>query len=224
MAAHLPALPLPPDLATIRRALRRPLPGHAAQVTMMARPLTPGLVLPERFLDAGVLVLLYPLNGALHVALTRRTAHLAAHGGQISFPGGLCEAGDSSTAATALRETHEELGLAPECIELLGPLSPLEIPVSGYRIHPWVAYAACEPAFRPDPFEVAEVIEAPLAQLLDRRTAAVEMWTIRGHEARVPFFHVGEHKVWGATAMVLAELLALIRGVGSDEGGPGNGE
>ncbi len=184
---------------------------------MMARPLTPGLVAPERYLDAGVLVLLYPLSGALHLALTRRTAHLAAHGGQISFPGGLCEAGDGSTAATALRETYEELGLAPEEVEVLGPLSPLEIPVSGYRIHPWVAYTACRPSFRPDPFEVAEVVEVALAHLLDPTVVCVETWTIRGHDAWVPFFRVGEHKVWGATAMVLAELLALFRGLGDQE-------
>ncbi len=191
---------------------------------MMAQLRTPGLAAPERYLDAGVLVLLYPRSGDLHLALTRRTAHLAAHGGQISFPGGLCEAGDSSTAATALRETHEELGLATEEIEVLGPLTALEIPVSGYRIHPWVAYAAREPAFHPDPFEVAEVIEVPFGLLLDPATVRAETWTIRGHEARVPFYRVGEHNVWGATAMVLAELLALIRGARSDGGGQAPGD
>jgi 8-oxo-dGTP pyrophosphatase MutT (NUDIX family) len=165
---------------------------------------------PAEYRDGAVLVLLYPCGGALCLVLTRRCDHLAAHAGQISFPGGLREPEDASLAEAALRETREELGLEIGGLELLGPLTPLEIPVSGYRIHPWVAYSPTRPAFRPDSAEVAELLEVSLAQLLDPLTVALERRTIRGQEVDVPFYAVGGHKVWGATAAVLAELLALI--------------
>ncbi|MDI7277425.1 MAG: CoA pyrophosphatase, partial [Anaerolineae bacterium] len=170
-----------------------------------------GVPPPARYRDGAVLLLLYPREGALHLALTRRCDHLAAHAGQISLPGGLCEAEDPSLAAAALRETQEELGLAPQSLELLGQLTPVEIPVSGYRVHPWVAYSPAQPSFRPDPCEVAELLEVPLAQLLDPGTVGEEQRLIRGREVQVPFYRLGQHKVWGATAAVLAEFLALLR-------------
>ncbi len=198
-------------IATVRRALKGPLPGLAAQLRMSPQPRTaPGLKWPSHYRDGGVLLLLYERDGALHIALTRRCDHLAAHAGQISFPGGLCEPQDGSFAGTALRETREELGLEPAGLELLGELSPLEIPVSGYRIHPWVAYSAQPPAFRADPSEVAELLEVPLARLLEPAALGQETRLVRGYQAVVPFFRIGEHKVWGATAMVLSEFLALL--------------
>ncbi len=202
------------DIELVRRALSLPLPGLGAQMAMSPRR-PAGMALPSRYLDGGVLVLLYPRNGELAVILTRRCDHLAAHAGQISFPGGLREAQDVSFAATALRETQEELGLDPAGLALLGPLSSLEIPVSGYRIHPWVAYSPVRPAFRPDPGEVAELIEVPIGHFLAPTSVECETRTIRGQEVEVPFYRVGVHKVWGATAMVLCELAALLRAAGA---------
>lgn len=199
-----------PEIDLVRRALQAPLLGAAAQLAMAPR-WRGRLRLPAEYRDGGVLVLLYPCPGGLCLALTRRCDHLAAHAGQISFPGGLREPEDASLIETALRETREELGLATDELELLGPLTPVEIPVSGYRIHPWVAYAPAPPRFRPQPSEVAELLEVLLAQLLDPGAAAVEWRTIRGQVVEVPFYLVGGNKVWGATAMVLGELLALIR-------------
>lgn len=195
----------------IRRAMQRPLPGPAAQQTMAPQPRVPLQRPPIRYKDAGVLLLLYSHGGGLHIALTRRCDHLADHAGQISFPGGLREPEDHSLVDTALREAREELGLDPDALELLGPLTPVEIPVSGYRIHPWVAYSPRRPAFRPDPCEVAELLEVPLALLLDPATLARETWVIRGFETDVPFFLVYGHKVWGATAAVLGEFIAMLR-------------
>ncbi len=200
------------DSDLLRRALRRPLPGPAAQDIMSPRPPALGVAPPERYREAGVLVLFYPRAGELTLALTRRSDHLSAHAGQISFPGGLREPEDASLAATALREAREELRVPPLTVDLLGPLTPLEIPSSGYRIYPYVAYTPGRPFLRPDLYEVAALIETPLALLLQPAAVQLEVRMIRGLTVQVPYYRVGEHKVWGATAMVLSELIAAVRG------------
>lgn len=199
--------------AQVRAALAQPLPGLAAQLRMSPRP-RPGA---ERILDpqldcrrAGVLVLIYPRAGELCVVLTRRTEAVENHRGQISFPGGSLEPGEDAEAA-ALREGWEELGIAPETVEIIGALSPLYIPNSHFCIYPTVAYTPARPEFTPNPHEVAEVIEAPLALLLDPATCREETWDLRGAAVQVPFYAIGPHKVWGATAMVLSELVALLQ-------------
>jgi 8-oxo-dGTP pyrophosphatase MutT (NUDIX family) len=164
--------------------------------------------------EAGVLILFYLYDNELYFPLTRRTDTVENHKGQISLPGGARE-GDETLQATALRETCEELNARPEDWQILGPLTPLYIPPSGFLISPFVAYTPTRPSFEPDPVEVAELIETPLNLLLDPTTVEWEEWTVRGMRVQVPFFHVFGHKVWGATAMVLSELLTLLR-----EGGP----
>lgn len=201
-----------PTIADVRRALTRPLPGLAAQLRMVPayrinalRDRTP----PPSPKEAGVLILFYPRDGQLYFPLTRRTDTVENHKGQISLPGGAREAGES-LQATALRETCEELRACPEDWAVLGPLTPLYIPPSGFLINPFVAYTPTCPPFDPDPVEVAEVIETPLALLLDPATVVREEWEIRDMPVEVPFFHVHGHKVWGATAMVLSELVTLL--------------
>ncbi len=114
--------------------------------------------------------------------------------------------------AAALREAQEELGVDPAGLTVLGRLSPLYIPPSDFCIYPVVAYAGERPVFVPSPHEVAEVLEVPLAHLLSPATRCEEVWDIRGTPVRVPYYAFGEHKVWGATAMVLCEFLALLTG------------
>lgn len=213
-------------LANLRAALAQPLPGLSAQLAMSPQP-RPGT---NRILDpnlncrrAGVLVLIYPFDelragscgGEPCLVLTRRTDSVDSHRGQISFPGGSQDPGEDAIAA-ALREGWEELGIIPERLEVIGALSPLYIPPSGFCVYPTVALAAARPDFIPNPAEVAEVIEAPLALLLAPDTRREELWEIRGATVRVPFYAVGPHKVWGATAMVLCELLALLQTAGAD--------
>lgn len=199
-------------IAALRGALARPLPGLPTQLGMAPRP-RPGT---ERILDpllncrrAGVLVLLYPRAGETHLVLTRRTDALENHRGQISFPGGSMDPGEDAVA-TALREAMEELGVDPCSLDVLGQLSPLYIPPSDFCIYPVVAAAAEPPAFTPNEDEVAEVLEVSLRHLLAPAARCEELWELRGQPVRVPFYAVGAHKVWGATAMVLCELLALL--------------
>jgi 8-oxo-dGTP pyrophosphatase MutT (NUDIX family) len=163
-----------------------------------------------------VLVLFYPApDGELRIVLTRRTERLESHRGQISLPGGSMDPGEDARAA-ARREAQEELGIDPESLELLGELSPLYIPPSRFCVYPVVAYAARPLRFTPSEEEVAEVLEVPVKQLLVPATRCEETWELRGDPVLVPFYAVGPHKVWGATAMMLCELLALL-----DEGGEG---
>lgn len=170
-------------------------------------PPTPDLE-PRR---GGVLVLLYPddQGGELTVVLTRRTDNMANHRGQISFPGGSVDPADASTAHTALREACEEIGVCASDVRLLGELTPLYIPPSNFRIYPHVAYAARRPLFNPQPTEVAELLEAPLRHFMDDRAVGEEQRIVMGQPMRIPYFLVHGHKVWGATAMVLAELAAV---------------
>jgi 8-oxo-dGTP pyrophosphatase MutT (NUDIX family) len=199
-----------PSIEHVRAAMRGPLPGLRAQVTMAPRPrlLSPPSGVEPR--KAGVLLILYPIHSALHLVLTVRTSDLDHHSGQISLPGGGWEEGDSSLQETALREAYEEIGVATDDLEVLGPLTPLYIPPSNNVIHPFVAYTPGRPTFHPDPREVAELLEVPLHLLLDPATRREEDWIWRGVPLYVPFYAVGHHKVWGATAIVLAEFLALL--------------
>jgi len=200
-----------PSLAAIRQALSRPLPGRVAQMRMSTWP-RPGLeVRPpgHQPRQGGVLILLYPKDGHLHFPLTRRTETLGDHKGQISLPGGARE-GDEPLEWTALRETHEELGVDPRSVKVLGVLTPLYIFHSDYCITPYVAARPTRPAFVPDPVEVAELLEVPLLTLLDPAIRREEEWVLHETLTRVPFYQIGEHKVWGATAMVLSEFETVL--------------
>ncbi|MGC8836808.1 MAG: NUDIX hydrolase [Anaerolineae bacterium] len=198
-----------------RRALQEPLPGLGAQLRMSPRP-RPTRPWPPGHSSrrAGVLLLLYPNAGEWWFPLTLRTEGLATHQGQVSLPGGAWEPEDPNLQHTALRETEEELGVPSETLQVLGKLTPLYIPPSDFCIHPFVAVADALPRLHPDPTEVAQVIQTPLRVLLDPGARQWEERPVRGVLARVPYFAIEGHKVWGATAMVLSEFAACLERLG----------
>ncbi|MGD8415190.1 MAG: CoA pyrophosphatase [Candidatus Latescibacterota bacterium] len=159
--------------------------------------------------EGAVLVMLYPGQSGPSTLFTVRRADLNDHAGQISFPGGRREAGER-LETTATREAEEEVGIGRDEIEVVGELTPLYIPPSRYIVHPFVAAAASRPDFRLQESEVARIIEVPLADLQDPANRRSEIWKIRDEESRVPCFRIGGERIWGATAMIMNELLAVI--------------
>ncbi len=159
--------------------------------------------------QAAVLVALYPRDGTWHVPLMLRPAHMVDHAGQVSLPGGTIEPGESSQEA-ALREFSEELGVGTEGLEVLGQLSPLYLFASNYQITPWVAALDRLPAWVPSQREVARLLEVPVAHLLDGGNTGHVDRRQRGLGFRAPCFLWDSERIWGATSMVLAELVALL--------------
>jgi len=158
-------------------------------------------------------VLLAILNRpqGLCLLLTRRTLFTRNHKGQVSFPGGAADDGDASPWVTALREAREEAGLDPAMVTPLGALTPLYVVASNFYVHPFLGWVERPPeAWQISVAEVAEVIEAPLDNLLDPAALSEETWWVSGHLMRVPFYRFREHRVWGATAMMFSELEVML--------------
>ncbi|HEX6818173.1 MAG TPA: CoA pyrophosphatase [Ktedonobacterales bacterium] len=160
---------------------------------------------------AAVLLPLYAVAGHPHLLFTRRTTTLSSHAGQISFPGGRRDADDPSNVATALRETREELALDPACVEVLGELPAVFTVVSNNLVRPVVGWLPNGlPVLRPNPAEVAAVIEAPLSALADPAIFHDELWQRGGVARIVRFYDLGPNRIWGLTASILHTLLSLI--------------
>ncbi len=146
----------------------------------------------------------------LSILLTRRTETVAEHRGQIAFPGGMRDPGDDSLLDTALRETEEEVGIPRSKLEVIGSLPPVYIWASNFVATPHIALARESLRPVPNPEEVEEVFEVPLSHLADPATIGEEERTMRGVRVIVPFYRFGERKIWGATARMLAMLMASV--------------
>ena len=194
----------------LRSALARPLPGVEAQRRMAPTP-RPGWQ-PNRpagqTRDAAGLILLFPVEARVHLLLTVRSAQLPSHAGQVSLPGGSVEAGES-VEETALREAHEETGVDPAAVRVLGRLTPLHIHVSGFVLHPVVGVTDARPSYRLAHGEVERLVEPRLDALLDPGSVKFQAGTWDGVARDVPYFALDGLVVWGATAMVLAEFVEI---------------
>lgn len=201
----------------IVEALQRPLPGREAHLRMAPMPRPKGRLWepPEDHREAAVLVLCYPhttrqIEDELHLVFIERPEYEGVHSGQIAFPGGRREPGES-LLTTALRESWEEVGVAVERVEILGELSPYYVGGSNHNVFPFVGYCEQRPDFSPCEIEVAEILEIPLALLLEVDIRRSEYRNLGKYgERNIPFFALDGKKLWGATAMMVSEFLVLL--------------
>jgi 8-oxo-dGTP pyrophosphatase MutT (NUDIX family) len=184
----------PADIAAALRAVLPAAPDHLPQG--FGRP-------------AGVLLPLVAGPEPPSLVFTERTTELSRHAGEISFPGGMPDPGDHGLEHTALREAYEEIGVPPDAVEILGALAPLPTFVTGILIVPFVGLIKERPEFKPNPAEIAEIIEASLAEL-DQAEAEVE-WDIGGRTWTGHTYDVGGKVIWGATGRILKGFLDLVR-------------
>ncbi len=215
MSDH-PEIPAWPSwIARLEACLRQDLPGPKVM-----RALEPPLSHGRHFHrfgppwpPAAVAVLLCQQGGRWGVPLVVRPQGMPHHGGQVGLPGGLLQPGEDPCRG-ALRELEEELGVAPAEVRCLGALTPLRMFVSRLQLQPWLCAVAGEPAFRPDQREVEQLLFLPLEQLCSPRMRQSAPREIFGVKVEVPGWPLGEHFVWGATALVLAEVAAVLNTCG----------
>jgi 8-oxo-dGTP pyrophosphatase MutT (NUDIX family) len=185
---------------------------HERMMPATRRTIYRDITLPGNARKSAVLMLLYPSEDGLHFPLIERSAHTGVHGRQISLPGGAWEPGDADYAATALREAEEEIGINRHQVEVVGLLSALYIPPSNFWVQPVVGYVSSKPEFLPEPGEVASVFPAKLKELLSGELVTEsKVQHSTGLDLTVPSYHIGGHVVWGATAMMICELVEMMR-------------
>jgi 8-oxo-dGTP pyrophosphatase MutT (NUDIX family) len=161
---------------------------------------------------AAVMMLIYPKNNKSHLALIVRNTYAGVHSAQIGFPGGKVELEDNSLIQTALRETHEEIGIHPDKIEVIKSFTEVFIPPSNFIVAPFLGISYTELEFIEQVEEVAGIIEFPLLDFLNEKTIVNKiMDTSYGTNIEVPTFYIKEHYVWGATAMMMSELKEVLK-------------
>jgi 8-oxo-dGTP pyrophosphatase MutT (NUDIX family) len=196
----------------LKTRLQQPLPGLTAHL-VMASETRLKLKMPspnERTRESAVLILFYPSDNQVFIPLILRPQYDGVHGGQMAFPGGRAEKEDENLIRTALREAQEEIGVRVSDIKVLGKLTKLFIPPSNYYVQPVIGYMTRKPDFYPDPREVDRVIEISLEDLKNPLLIGRKTLNVRGVEVDTPFYDILETTVWGATAMMISELLVVI--------------
>lgn len=198
-------------LERLQRRFAQPLPGplvhrRFAHELSFGRHSGPP---PADARDAAVLVLLYPADEQWHLPLLLRPTGMAAHGGQVAFPGGMAERGETPEQCAA-REAQEELGIDPARLNFLGRLTPLYIYASNFRVTVCVAGTSVRPAFRPDASEVAELLQLPVEELWNDQRIGRHAILRQGVQFEVPHLEFQGRRIWGATRMMLGELQCLL--------------
>ncbi len=195
---------------TLKDLLIQPLPGEQAQFQMAPQGRL-NFIMPDKLQNAAVLILLYPMEDKPWLVLMKRPEYEGVHSGQVSLPGGKYEVIDENMQSTALRETSEELGIPIDQMNIIGNLSCLKIPVSGFEVYPFVGFLKTNPKWKPDKVEVAKVIETPLNVLIQKSTIKTDNWILRGNNIEVPYYSINGEKIWGATAMILSEFVTILK-------------
>ncbi len=190
------------------------LPGRPFQIKMAFSTRVQFMDAPAHARQSAVLGLFFFENNDPHILLMERSGQKNdPHSKQISFPGGSLDATDASLEACALRETFEEVGLSGEKINIIGALTPLYIPVSNFKVNPFLAYTTENLNEFVLSDEVNAVIKTPIVLLLNPENVKREIMRVGPDKVllETPYFDVFGHKVWGATAMMLAEILELVK-------------
>ena len=199
----------------LKRSLALPLPGQTAQMRMVPPTRQEALQSPdsrERAKPSAVLILFYPDDEKIKFILIERAVYNGIHSGQIAFPGGQFEPTDSHLHATALRETNEEIGVNPQQVKILGKLTKMYIPPSHFDVYPFVGFVDKKPDFKVDNTETKAILEINLEDFLNPACQTIKTIHHRtGITVDVPCFYLNNKIVWGATAMILSELLVIIK-------------
>lgn len=195
-----------------------PLPGEEAHLIMAPYQRKSAQEVKdnhENVREAATIMLIYPKKEEWYFALMLRPNYDGVHGGQVSFPGGKLEQGETSTEA-ALRELEEEIGVDGNRVDILGKLSDVYIPPSNMLVYPYVGVIDFEPIFYPDPTEVESVLEVPLKEIFDDRIVKqkkieVGKYTDQPFFIEVPYFEFAFETVWGATALMISEFKEMLK-------------
>lgn len=198
----------------IKTAAHRALPGEKAHRLMMPQPkIIEGVegIHGEPPVSSAVMVLILPYENSLAIPFIKRTDRGKYHRGQIAFPGGKVEKEDADALQAALRECQEEIGIPPAKISILSVLSDIYIPLSNYNITPIVGTALQLPDFTLSTDEVEDILLIKLSDLFDDRNKTTRSFSRHEHPITAPGYQIGDHFIWGATAMIIAELEQLMK-------------
>ncbi len=200
-------------ISQLKHSLQKKLPGEAAHNKMAPNIRFTAKTNPNKnnTKDSAVLILLYPHKNSLSIPFIQRPVYNGVHSGQISLPGGKYETSDLNLKTTALRETYEEIGVVKDQIEVIGNLTPIYIPNSNFNVSPFIGVVKETPIFIPDPYEVKNIIEAPLNTLLSDNCLSSFKKEVNGHKIEAPYYNISGHIIWGATAMIISELKDVIQ-------------
>lgn len=192
--------------------LQNPLPGHSSYAHIINSERLKSTQKPDaKTRQSAVLILLFEKAGEVQLPLILRPPYDGTHGGQVGLPGGKKEHFDENLQRTALREAQEEIGVKALDVKILADLTEVYIPVSNYLVQPVLGYMSIKPSFYPDKREVEKIIMTKITDLLRPDLSSNRLIDVQGRQIEVPGFEIDGHWVWGATALILSELIELLK-------------